>query len=242
MADLYSKNKLIAELSRAAGISRRRTAALLETLALIAYREAPNTFNVPGICRLDVVHRQARRARNPSTGETLLIAAHDALRIRPLRRAKQAVAPTPANLVQVLPAGLPTAAAAAPATAAPAAPAAATPAAPAPTAPSAPAAPAGRAPAAAAPAPTPADKFVSFRCRGCSQEIEAPLDMAGTSSECPSCGNTIKVPFVSEPGTLWGGPLPKQTSQSQTPSPQQTEAVREAMKSRTIRIELPDDF
>jgi hypothetical protein len=66
--------------------------------------------------------------------------------------------------------------------------------------------------------------------------------MAGTSSECPSCGNTIKVPFVSEPGTLWGGPLSKQTSQSQTPAPQQTEAVREAMKSRTIRIELPDDF
>jgi nucleoid DNA-binding protein len=228
MGDLYSKTNLIAELSRTASISRRRTEAVLESLAQIAYREAPKGFTVPGICRLDVVHRQARRARNPSTGETLLIAEHDALRVRPLRKAKQAVAPSPVNLVQVVPAGT-AAPAGTPRRQAAAADAASSPAA------------TGRAPA-PAPAPTPADKFISFRCRNCSQEIEAPLDMAGSASECPSCGNTIEVPFASEPGTLWGGPLKEQAAQPQAPSLQQQEAVRDAMKSRTIRIELPDDF
>jgi nucleoid DNA-binding protein/DNA-directed RNA polymerase subunit RPC12/RpoP len=214
MGVLYSKNNLIVELSRTASISRRRTEALLEALTQIAYREAPKGFTVPGICRLDVVHRQARRARNPATGETLLIAEHDALRVRPLRKAKQAVAPAPANLVQVQPDGAP--------------------------APAATAAAANRAPAPAAAAPAAAEKFISFRCQNCSQEIEAPLDMAGSSSECPSCGNTIEIPFTSGPGTLWGGALPEQQVQAQTPA--QQEAVHEAMKSRTIRIELPDDF
>lgn len=228
MGDMYSKNHLIAELSRAAGISRRRTMAVLDTLALIAYREAPKKFTVPGICRLDVIQRQARQARNPATGKILLIAAHSALRIRPLRKAKQAVAPTPTNLIQVLPANtvMPTP------TQAPQPKSGVTTGAATPATPVAPEAPA---------APVIADKYISFRCRNCSQEIEAPVDMAGLTSECPSCSNAIKIPFSSEPGTIWGGPLRETQTTAQAATPQQ-EIVRDAMKSRTIRIELPDDF
>jgi hypothetical protein len=74
--------------------------------------------------------------------------------------------------------------------------------------------------------------FLSFVCPACQQEIEAPADMAGQETECPACAAVLCVPAISEPGTLWGKPLPKHPDMS----PEQIQA----MKSRTIRIELPE--
>ena len=79
-----------------------------------------------------------------------------------------------------------------------------------------------------------AASFISFRCKSCGQEIEVQTEQAGNSSECPACGNFINIPCASEAGTLRG------------PQHQDGEvmgaAESEAMKSRTIRIELSDDF
>lgn len=76
--------------------------------------------------------------------------------------------------------------------------------------------------------------FLSFFCSVCNQEIEAPAEMAGRACECPACEAPITVPATSEPGTLWG---------SQTLSPSgPTQTQRDAMKSRTIRIELPESW
>ncbi len=248
MSAPYLKADLVTELAKSVGLSKRKTDLLLNLLAQIAYREARTGFTVPGICRLDVVHRNARRARIPRTGEQIIIGAHDSLRVRPLRKAKHAVTPMMPGLVQLVPAEV--------ATESPAAE----------EAPSnqpleqekvpAPA-PESVAPDAAAPQQTqptlatldalPANNegLVSFRCVSCGQEIEAPFDMAGTASECPTCGSTIEVPYISEPGTIWGRTMPdtKQASlpanvpQSETPP-----ESHEAMKGRTIRIELPDDI
>jgi len=76
--------------------------------------------------------------------------------------------------------------------------------------------------------------FLSFICPACHQEIEAPSDMANQETECPTCAARISVPAVSEPGTLWGSPATKSDGPSQ--------AQIDAMKSRTIRIELPDSW
>lgn len=73
-------------------------------------------------------------------------------------------------------------------------------------------------------------RAVSFICKSCQQEIEAPSDMAGTTADCPSCGMTFEVPFFSEEGTIHAIAVDKQTSD-----------LVKAMKSRTIRIEVPDD-
>ena len=260
----YTKADLIRELALAARISRRRVEAVLDALTQAAYREAKQGFAVPGICRLDVVHRKARQIRNPQTGEILLVSEHDALRVRPVKRARDMVAPTPRALVQRIPPATPPASdgavATAPAEAGPtpaSAPAAAetleqpTPsspveAAPAPTAPtvavSAETAPAPAVAAATAPASSPAvpeteTEFLSFRCKACGQEIEAPLDMAGNPSECPSCGASLIVPYLSEPGTIWDRGAPT-ASEQPPPDPK----ALEAMKGRTIRIELSDDI
>ncbi len=74
------------------------------------------------------------------------------------------------------------------------------------------------------------ESFISFRCQSCGQEIESYLDMAGTSSECPVCGNPLQIPLQSEPGTLW--------AEGADAKDKHTKAV----KGQTIRIELSDDF
>lgn len=66
--------------------------------------------------------------------------------------------------------------------------------------------------------------FIPFVCNSCHQEIEASPDMMGQTVECPACGAKIKVPDAPKPAS------------DQGPS----EAQLNAMKSRTIRIELPD--
>ena len=244
MSETYSKADLINELSKAIKISKRDTGVLLQTLTQIAYREARQGFTVPGICHLDVMHRKTRLVRNPQTGETLRIAEHDALRIRPIKRAKAAIAPTPKALIEVVsepmpePAGeampAPTVAAAAtPASALAQAPVAqestaATP------------ATSGVLPVVKPALPTPTaddDQFISFRCKGCKQEIEALLDLVGAPSECPTCGEQLIIPYISEPGTIWY--QKRITTREKAPA---TDSMSAAMMSRTIRIELPDDI
>lgn len=73
------------------------------------------------------------------------------------------------------------------------------------------------------------EEFTSFLCPSCSTEIEASLDMAGLTTECPACGARIKVPEANkEDGVVRHGPGDESRNRSQ------------AMKSRTIRIELGD--
>ena len=93
-----------------------------------------------------------------------------------------------------------------------------------------------------APAPAPEEpqpEAISFKCPGCGQEIEAPLDAIGLDAECPMCGNIVVVPAKSEPGTMYG--------QSVADAPKSTEPVLSAkeaeemdptqLKNRTIRID-----
>ncbi len=266
MGTSYTKRDLVNELAAKYKISKKRVDQLLGELAEIAYREAREGFTLPGICKLDVVLRKERRARNPQTGETLLIGAHDVLRVRPLKRAKQTVAPTPPGLVRTLPPeesqpeanlsevpnlgslfsfGCPYCNAdievsrdcvgdriSCPACKGPfVVPSVGGKAKPERNVPSAqPAAPAAPAARPASPQED-AEQFVSFLCKTCGQEIEAPIDMAGSQDECPSCGAVILIPYVSEPGTT-------QTLRQASADP----ALIDAAKGRTLRIELPDDL
>ena len=69
--------------------------------------------------------------------------------------------------------------------------------------------------------------FVSFRCDKCLTEIEASPDMIGLETECPACGTKIVIPE------------PKADVVRHSAGDDDPEAI-EAMKSRTIRIELGD--
>jgi nucleoid DNA-binding protein/DNA-directed RNA polymerase subunit RPC12/RpoP len=75
-----------------------------------------------------------------------------------------------------------------------------------------------------------ASGMLSFFCPGCHQEIEAPADMAGTSSECPNCGTEFVVPFFSEKGTV-------HANKEELFDPRKAHD----QKHKTMRIDL-DDF
>ncbi len=300
----YNKAILVRELAFSAGVTQKKARFVLEALQLIAYREAASQgFTVPGICRLDVIRRKPRKMRNPQTGENILIAEHNTLRVRVIKKARNAVTPTPENLITILPpapqilddftqavsfccskcgqeieaplsaagllaecpacgtsitvpsvsapgtlhgAALPTAPAAPAAAEAVAEPApareqpAATPTAEGSFAPKhknqtirIDLAALGFEGAQGTPVPLSQKRMLSFFCKNCRQEIEAPADMAGSASECPSCGVSFEVPFFSDPGTLHGSDLEHKKTDA--------ESLKE-IKGRTIRIEVPDDM
>ncbi|MFZ4394920.1 MAG: HU family DNA-binding protein [Kiritimatiellia bacterium] len=217
MGATYTKSDLTKELAQTAHVSNRRIELILETLTQIAYREARKGFAVPGICRLDVIHRNARLVRNPQTNETLQIAEHDALRVRPVKRAKDAIAPAPAALSAL---------------AAPAIAKQPYTVIPPPVSLSKPSQP--------PPAPAPAaeeEQLISFRCKQCKQEIEATIEMVGAPNDCPTCGEHLVVPYSSETGTIW---YQARTVNAAITTPLPSNMA--AMKGRTIRIELPDDL
>ncbi len=74
------------------------------------------------------------------------------------------------------------------------------------------------------------ENFTSFHCPACNTEIEATLDMIGQSTECPACGVKITIPDNRGDDVVRHGPNNSDTVRTQ------------AMKSRTIRIELDDDL
>jgi DNA-directed RNA polymerase subunit RPC12/RpoP len=74
--------------------------------------------------------------------------------------------------------------------------------------------------------------FTAFLCPSCHTEIEATLDMVGEETECPACGARITVPQAE--GRSDGGVVRH--------GPSDTGGLGEAMKRRTIRIELGDDL
>lgn len=95
-----------------------------------------------------------------------------------------------------------------------------------------------------APAPAPAPEepqvdAISFKCPGCGQEIEAPVDAIGLDAECPMCGNIVVVPAKSEPGTMYGpsvGDAPKSTDPVVS-AKEAEEMDPTQLKNRTIRID-----
>ena len=75
-----------------------------------------------------------------------------------------------------------------------------------------------------------AEQMVSFVCPACKQEIEASRDMAGEKTACPNCGEPLVVPAESTSNTL------HDTSQEIDPK------TIQAMKGRTMRIDMGEDF
>jgi DNA-directed RNA polymerase subunit RPC12/RpoP len=71
-------------------------------------------------------------------------------------------------------------------------------------------------------------KFSCFLCENCKTEIQASSDMIGQEAECPACGAKLVIPDAVDDGIGRHGP------EDDDPDTVQ------ALKSRTIRIELGD--
>jgi len=91
MAKALSKSQITAEIADKSKITKKAAAEVLELIAQLAYKNAKNTFTLPGLGKLVLVNRKARVGRNPATGETIQIKAKRVVKFRVAKAAKDAI-------------------------------------------------------------------------------------------------------------------------------------------------------
>ena len=91
MAKALSKSQIASEIATKAELSKKQAAAILEIIADLAYKNAKNSFTLPGIGKLVLVNRKARIGRNPATGATINIPAKKVVKFRVAKAAKDAI-------------------------------------------------------------------------------------------------------------------------------------------------------
>lgn len=91
MAHSLTKSQTIAKLTQTVGLKKKEVAGVIEALVALAYKEARNSFVIPGLGKLVLVSRKARLGRNPATGETIQIQAKKVVKFRIAKAAKDAI-------------------------------------------------------------------------------------------------------------------------------------------------------
>ena len=91
MAKALTKSQIAAEIAIKNGITKKAAAEILESIVQLAYKNAKNTFTLPGLGKLVLVNRKARMGRNPATGETIQIKAKRVVKFRVAKAAKDAI-------------------------------------------------------------------------------------------------------------------------------------------------------
>lgn len=91
MAKALTKSQVIGSIAEAAQITKKQAAEIMEIIVDLAYKNAKNTFTLPGIGKLVLVNRKARIGRNPATGEQIQIKAKRVVKFRVAKAAKDAI-------------------------------------------------------------------------------------------------------------------------------------------------------
>jgi DNA-binding protein HU-beta len=91
MAKALTKSQIVAEIATLNTLPKKAAAEILESIAQLAYKNAKNTFTLPGLGKLVLVNRKARMGRNPATGETIHIKAKRVVKFRVAKAAKDAI-------------------------------------------------------------------------------------------------------------------------------------------------------
>jgi DNA-binding protein HU-beta len=91
MAKALSKSQIAAAIADKNSITKKQATEILDQIAELAYKNAKNTFTLPGLGKLVLVNRKARMGRNPATGETIKIAAKRVVKFRVAKAAKDAI-------------------------------------------------------------------------------------------------------------------------------------------------------
>ncbi len=91
-----NQSELIMKTAQISGISKKDVEHTLKTAGdviadYLAMAEEAEVV-LPGLGKIVTQHKPAREGRNPATGETLTIAAHKAVKFRPAKSLKDAVA------------------------------------------------------------------------------------------------------------------------------------------------------
>ena len=91
MAKPMTKAQIVEHLAKKVDIKKVQVVVILDEIAKLAYKEAKNSFSLPGIGKIVLVQRKARKGRNPQTGETIRIPARRVVKFRVAKAAKDAI-------------------------------------------------------------------------------------------------------------------------------------------------------
>jgi DNA-binding protein HU-beta len=91
MAKALSKSQIAAEIAEKNSLTKKQAVEILESICDLAYKQAKNTFTLPGLGKLVLVNRAARIGRNPATGATIQIPAKRVVKFRVAKAAKDAI-------------------------------------------------------------------------------------------------------------------------------------------------------
>ncbi len=88
-----TKAKILEAVAEEAGLAKKDVLSVITALTELSYAQAPVGFTFPGLGKLVVQQRKARKGRNPATGETIRIPAKKVLKFRIAKAAKDAITP-----------------------------------------------------------------------------------------------------------------------------------------------------
>lgn len=91
MAKAMTKSKIADHLAGKLDVPKKTANMFLDELANLSYKEAKNSFTIPGVGKLVLRNRKARMGRNPQTGEPIRIPAKRVVRFRVSKAAKDAI-------------------------------------------------------------------------------------------------------------------------------------------------------
>jgi len=88
-----TKAQLSRHISEKAGLTIKAAGELIDEIAAVAYKETKKNgqFTLPGLGKLVLDRRKARKGRNPATGETIKIPAKKVVKFRVAKAAKDAI-------------------------------------------------------------------------------------------------------------------------------------------------------
>jgi len=86
-----TKSQIADHIASNADITKKLAVQILEDIARLAYKEAKVGFTLPGLGKLVLVNRKARKGRNPQTGEEIKIPAKKVVKFRVAKACKDAV-------------------------------------------------------------------------------------------------------------------------------------------------------
>jgi len=93
MAKALSKSQIAAAIAEKNTLTKKQAVEILDSIAQLAYKQAKNTFTLPGLGKLVLVNRAARIGRNPATGEKIKIAAKKVVKFRVAKAVKDSIVP-----------------------------------------------------------------------------------------------------------------------------------------------------
>lgn len=86
-----TKSEILNYMVKKSGLTKKATAQFIDDFVQLSYKEAKKSFVIPGLGKIVLVQRKARKGRNPATGEAIKIPAKKVVKFRIAKAAKDAI-------------------------------------------------------------------------------------------------------------------------------------------------------